>query len=63
MTDDEDDLESGTQSDIEPPKSSGKQGLKNFATKKGPKLARGKKKNTVTLTNKVVNKPAMGKKV
>lgn len=36
--------------------------LKNVAAKKGPKLARSRKKNAVTITNKVTNKVSTGKK-
>lgn len=35
--------------------------LKNFASKKGPKLSRGRGKNPVTLNNKAVSKPQMKK--
>ncbi len=68
MDDDMNDLDSGTQPDVEEPKPSapkpqpGKgQNLKNVG-KKGPKLSRARKKNPVTLSNKTTNKAAGLKK-
>lgn len=57
-----DDLDSATQTDIDttdaaPPAST--KSLKNFAAKKGPKLARGRGKNPVTLNTKASKKPSM----
>lgn len=53
-----DDLDAGTENGLDTtnaaPPASGKM-LKNFATKKGPKLAKGKGKQSVTITNKIVS--------
>lgn len=56
----DDDLDAGTENDTTnaaPPAST--KSLKNFAAKKGPKLARGRGKPSVTLTNKAASKPQM----
>lgn len=55
-----DDLDGATENDVDttdaaPPASP--KSLKNFASKKGPKLSRGRGKPSVTLTNKAASKP------
>lgn len=55
-----DDLDESTQNEVDttnaaPPPSD--KSLKKFASKKGPKLSRGRGKNPVTLSTKVAKKP------
>lgn len=57
-----DDLDAGTETDVDttnaaPPAST--KSLKNFASKKGPKLARGRGKNPVTLNSKATKTAPM----
>lgn len=64
MVDDmDDDLDAGSENDLDSQPKTAPKGLKGFAAKKGPKLARSKGKQSVTMTNKVAQKKSMTKNV